>query len=459
MVERILEESESIDTVSSGDSGHPHDGGEGSGGDSGDQMDADSRARELARRKEEAKRRRRKKKRTGSSLVSSCFQELYKLTGEILGEGAYASVQTCVNMYTDQEFAVKMIDKVPGHARDRVFREVETFHHCQGHPNIIQLSEFFEDEDKFYLVFEKINGGQLLRRIQEHKCFTEAAAAEIVREVASALSFMHAKGIAHRDLKPENILCVHNDRLCPVKVCDLDLGSGIRFQSSVSSPLATPQLLTPVGSAEFMAPEVVEAFIGDADTAAYDKRCDLWSLGVIMYILLCGYPPFYGKCGGDCGWERGDNCAMCQQLLFQSIQDGHYDFPESEWSHISKEAKNLIQSLLVKRARSRLSAADVLRHPWLEFAGDIDTLPTAEIIKKNNSARELSQFAESANNVHRVYQQHFSMQLNYLERPNLYQAPPHGLSPPSESLLLQRRLKCRSLVPPTSTPTIQSPTG
>lgn len=83
--------------------------------------------------------------------------ELYKLTGDILGEGAYASVQTCVNIYTDLEYAVKIIDKIPGHARARVFREVETFHHCQGHPGILQLIEFFEDEDKFYLVFEKVN--------------------------------------------------------------------------------------------------------------------------------------------------------------------------------------------------------------------------------------------------------------------------------------------------------------
>lgn len=97
-------------------------------------------------------------------------------------------------------------------------------------------------------VLFQVNGGQLLRRIQEDKFFSEAAAAEIVREIASALSFMHAKGIAHRDLKPENILCVHKDRLCPIKICDLDLGSGIRFQSSVSSPLATPQLLTPVST-------------------------------------------------------------------------------------------------------------------------------------------------------------------------------------------------------------------
>ena len=120
--------------------------------------------------------------------------ELYKLTGEVLGEGAYASVQTCASLYTDLEYAVKIIDKIPGHARARVFKEVETFHHCQGHPNIIHLIEFFEDDDRFYLVFEKINGGQLLRRIQERVHFSEREASQIVKEIASALNFIHKKG-------------------------------------------------------------------------------------------------------------------------------------------------------------------------------------------------------------------------------------------------------------------------
>lgn len=145
-------------------------------------------------RQEEARRKRRRKKRSGSSLVSSCFQDLYKLTGEVLGEGAYASVQSCTSLYTDLEYAVKIIDKIPGHARARVFKEVETFHHCQGHPNIIQLIEFFEDEEKFYLVFEKINGGQLLNRIQERVHFSEREASQIVSEIASALNFLHKKG-------------------------------------------------------------------------------------------------------------------------------------------------------------------------------------------------------------------------------------------------------------------------
>ncbi|XP_021918984.1 MAP kinase-interacting serine/threonine-protein kinase 1 isoform X3 [Zootermopsis nevadensis] len=419
----------------------------------------------VQQRKEEARRKRRKKKRTGSSLVSSCFQELYRLTGEVLGEGAYASVQTCVNIWTDLEYAVKIIDKIPRHSRGRVFKEVETFHHCQGHPNIIQLIEFFEDEERFYLVFEKVNGGPLLTRIQEHIHFTEREASQIIRDLASALQFLHVKGIAHRDLKPENILCVYPDKLSPVKICDFDLSSGIKFNSNLASPLSTPQLLTPVGSAEFMAPEVVEAFIGES--TSYDKRCDLWSLGVIMYILLCGYPPFYGSCGSDCGWERGENCQACQELLFTSIQEGCYDFPDREWADISEEAKDLIRSLLVKEASRRLSAECVLTHPWMSPNSSGATLTarslvTPHVIRRNNSARELSAFAESAMAVNRVVLQHFSMnlELGCTETPSLFEPSVvldpglnnrategtalFGLSPPSESRLIQRR-KAQSL--------------
>ncbi|XP_064548027.1 probable serine/threonine-protein kinase MARK-C isoform X2 [Drosophila montana] len=388
------------------------------------------RQAELNRHKEEMQKKRRKK-RISSSLHSSTFQELYKLTGEILGEGAYASVQTCVNIYTDLEYAVKVIDKIPGHARARVFREVETFHHCQGHPGILQLIEFFEDDEKFYLVFEKINGGPLLTRIQEHICFSEHEAAQIIKEIASGLDFLHKKGIAHRDLKPENILCVKTDSLCPIKICDFDLGSGIKFTTDISSPAATPQLMTPVGSAEFMAPEVVDLFVGEANY--YDKRCDLWSLGVIAYILLCGYPPFSGNCGEDCGWNRGENCRTCQELLFESIQEGRFSFPEAEWHAVSDEAKDLICRLLVKQASKRLSAEAVLNHNWIRMceqeppvskqAGRHKALQTPNNIRRNHqSAREISQFAESAMAVKRVILQHFSMRYDYMkERPNIYQ--------------------------------------
>ncbi|KAL1116937.1 hypothetical protein AAG570_005406 [Ranatra chinensis] len=411
---------------------------------------------EVAQRKEAAKKQRRKK-RTTASLLTSCFQDLYRLNGEVLGRGAYASVQTCVNVLTDMEFAVKIIDKIPGHPRARVFREVETFHHCHGHPNIIQLLEMFEDDDRFYLVFEKVEGGQLLTRIQERIHFTEREAAMIVRDLSNALSFLHSKGIAHRDLKPENILCQYKDRLTPVKLCDFDLGSGIKFNTSLTSPLATPQLLTPVGSAEFMAPEVVSAFTS-VTAGSYDKRCDLWSLGVVIYILLCGYPPFWGNCGGPCGWAQGDTCTACQNLLFQSIQEGRVEFPDKDWHGISTEAKDLIESLLVKEAACRLNANQVLTHPWILAASTERPLPTPQVIRRNNSARDLSSYAESAMAVNRVILQHFSIGGGNGEEDD-YSAessPPLGLSPPSESKLIQRR---KAAAEATKQQPIASPSG
>lgn len=143
-----------------------------------------------------------------------------------------------------------------------------------------------------------------------------------------------------------------------------------------------------------MAPEVVEAFVGDS--CSYDKRCDLWSLGVIAYILLCGYPPFYGHCGTECSWEQGGTCESCQvlveferpefqvadgeflllqELLFESIQEGRYDFPERDWGSISEEAKDLIRGLLVKEASRRLSAESVLQHPWVANGPREDAAP------------------------------------------------------------------------------------
>ncbi|KAB7498549.1 MAP kinase-interacting serine/threonine-protein kinase 1 [Armadillidium nasatum] len=398
-------------------------------------------AREEAREEAKEKRRRKKKKRSGSTLVAACFKDLYRLTGEVLGQGAYASVQTCINIYTNQECAVKIIDKVPSHSRARVFKEVEMFHHSQGHENIIQLLEFFEEDDKFYLVFEKVFGGPLLAHIQRRTQFTECDASKVVANLASALAFLHSKGIAHRDLKPENILCVYPDRLCPVKLCDFDLGSGIKFNPTLNSPLMTPQLMTPVGSAEFMAPEVVEGFISE-DAGPYDKRCDLWSLGVVAYILLCGYPPFCGNCGEDCGWERGEACPKCQDLLFNSIQNGSYDFPDPEWSRISNEAKDLIAKLLVKDANERYTAQMVLEHKWIKEGGPATLLNTPSIIKRNQSVRHLSLFAESCMAVNRVVLQHFSISydkdFDHFDYNDM--DPPLGLSPPSESRLAQRRL-------------------
>ncbi|XP_060744197.1 MAP kinase-interacting serine/threonine-protein kinase 2-like [Tachysurus vachellii] len=319
------------------------------------------------------KRRNKKKKRCrATNCFSRRFEDVYRLQDEVLGEGAYAVVQTCVCLSTRTEYAVKIIEKRPGLSRSRVFREVEILYQCQGHRNILELVEFFEEDDRFYLVFEKLRGGSLLTHIHRRQSFSEQEVSAVVQDIATALHFLHSKGMAHRDLKPENILCEHSDRMCPVKICDFDLGSGMKM-SSDSDLISSPQLLTPCGSAEYMAPEVVEVF--NEEISVYDKRCDLWSLGVVLYILLSGSPPFTGHCGTGCGWDQGEPCHQCQIMLFENIQEGKYEFPEKDWAHISAEAKDLVCKLLVRDAKQRLSAEQVLKHPWVQGHAQ-NTTPT-----------------------------------------------------------------------------------
>uniref|UniRef100_A0AAR2IZ88 non-specific serine/threonine protein kinase n=1 Tax=Pygocentrus nattereri TaxID=42514 RepID=A0AAR2IZ88_PYGNA len=414
----------------------------------------------------DAKKRNKKKKRCrATDSFSGRFEDVYKLQDEVLGEGAYARVQTCISQITQKEYAVKIIEKRPGHSRSRVFREVEMLYQCQGHRNILELVEFFEEEEKFYLVFEKLRGGSVLTHIHKRRHFSEQEASIVVRDIASALDFLHNKavpgsrlcwkqtslinvwpciclcpaGMAHRDLKPENILCEHEDRISPVKICDFDLGSGIKLNND-SSPISTPELLTPCGSAEYMAPEVVEAF--NEEATIYDKRCDLWSLGVILYIMLSGYPPFVGRCGSDCGWENGEPCQACQNMLFESIQEGKYEFPEKEWAHISSSAKDLISKLLVRDAKNRLSAAQVLQHPWVQ-GGAPDSMPSSILLQRNSSAKDLTFFAGQAVAVNRQLAQQDDLEEQQKEEdaPQVVTvgACSMRLSPPSTSKLAKRR--------------------
>ncbi|XP_070562995.1 MAP kinase-interacting serine/threonine-protein kinase 1-like isoform X2 [Ptychodera flava] len=396
----------------------------------------------------ETKKRKRKKKRA-SEIIPSTFEDFYQLTSEVLGEGAYACVKTCINISSEKQYAVKMIEKKTGRSRGRVFKEIETAYYCQGQENILQLIEFFEDENMFYLVFEKMNGGHLLSHIKKKKAFTEQEAALVVKDIASALSFLHNKGIAHRDLKPENILCEYQDKVSPVQICDFDLGSGLTMNSTQNTPVTTPELLTPVGSAEYMAPEVVDAFIGEA--SPYDKRCDLWSLGVILYIMLSGKPPFYGQCGSDCGWERGEACFGCQDMLLTSIQEGTYDFPDKEWGHISNSAKDLISRLLVKDANLRYSADAVLKHPWVNQP-PTNPLSTPNVLQRNNSAKDLAQFAAEAVAYGRLVAQHQAHMSRSTEWQKIEEEDAEeddgpitfGLSPPGESALAKRRAMTKS---------------
>ncbi|XP_061488861.1 MAP kinase-interacting serine/threonine-protein kinase 1 isoform X2 [Rhineura floridana] len=386
--------------------------------------------------------RRKKKKRTrATDHFPGKFEDLYKLTAELLGEGSYAKVQGAVCLQNGKEYAVKIIEKNAGHSRSRVFREVETLYQCQGNKNILELIEFFEDNARYYLVFEKLHGGSILAHIQKQKHFNEREASRVVRDIACALDFLHTKGIAHRDLKPENILCESPSKVSPVRICDFDLGSGVKLNSACT-PITTPELTTPCGSAEYMAPEVVEVFTEEA--TFYDKRCDLWSLGVILYIMLSGYPPFVGNCGTDCGWDRGEVCKTCQSKLFESIQEGKYEFPEKDWSHISSDAKDLISKLLVRDAKERLSAAQVLQHPWVQGHASERGLPTPQVLQRNSSTKELTLFAAEAIALNRQLSQHE----NHLSegQESISQAIcSMKLSPPSKSRLAKRRAMAQAM--------------
>jgi len=350
---------------------------------------------------------RRKKKKKCCPRLGNCFSDLYRMKGEFLGEGSYGSVETCINIFTGVEYAVKIIEKTPRlFNRSKILKEIENYHLCSGQQNIIQLVEFFEETNYFYLVFEKILGGSLFDHIQKKVCFTEAEASRVVRDLAGALHHLHARGVAHRDLKPDNVLCVDANCPCPVKLCDFDLCSD---PVSIDTMTSTPTLLSPVGSLDFMAPEVVEVFMEEEEdeygSHPYNKKCDLWSLGVILYILLCGYAPFSGHCGSDCGWDRGESCPDCQERLFSSIKEGNLVFHDKHWSHISPAAKDLIKALLVTDSESRLDANQVLSHPWVVDGGTSTSLMTPLNLRRQTSLKDLEDFASRAMAVNRAVEQ------------------------------------------------------
>jgi len=312
---------------------------------------------------------RRSRRRTLSSSAStqSTFPSQYEINGPVLGEGAYGSVFKCTHKITQIDYAVKIIHKGQGLVAKKVYREIEVYYQCQTAENILHLVELFEDENQFYLVFELIRGGSLEARISEISDdgkLEEEAVKSLVYSIASALQFLHAKGIAHRDIKPANILLPTTDSLTGAKLCDFDLASRSPNQSEFRGDLC---MTSPVGSAEFMAPEVVRVFTaGEFEKVRYDQQCDIWSLGVIAYSLLSGRAPFEGCCGNDCGWDEGASCDECMELLFISIERGQLRFPEKDWSNISKDAIQLISRCLANDPRNRPSPDEILGHKWFD---------------------------------------------------------------------------------------------
>ena len=172
---------------------------------------------------------RRRKKRNLESTSAGRFEEVYEWTEDLLGAGSYGSVRTCfAKAAPRREFAVKIVEKKLGHSRGRMFNEIEMYHVAQGLNNIVQLVQYFEEDSRFLMVFEKMNGGSLADQLARHGRMSEALAKRIVEDVATPLAFLHARGIAHRDLKLDNILSGSVDEVLPVKICDFDLASGLK---------------------------------------------------------------------------------------------------------------------------------------------------------------------------------------------------------------------------------------
>eukprot|EP00511_Aplanochytrium_stocchinoi_P007376 CAMPEP_0204831178 /NCGR_PEP_ID=MMETSP1346-20131115/10058_1 /ASSEMBLY_ACC=CAM_ASM_000771 /TAXON_ID=215587 /ORGANISM="Aplanochytrium stocchinoi, Strain GSBS06" /LENGTH=411 /DNA_ID=CAMNT_0051961999 /DNA_START=576 /DNA_END=1811 /DNA_ORIENTATION=+ len=233
------------------------------------------------------------------------------------------------------------------------------------HPNIIRIYEYFENAGNFYVIMDLCNGGELFYEIATRQEFTERDASLLIRQLLSCVSYCHNQNLVHRDLKPENIMLEKSKELDKIKL--IDFGQACRF---IPGEVLTDRLGTPY----YVAPEVLKQ--------SYDFKCDLWSIGVITFVLLCGYPPFDGN----------DN-----ETIFRKVKKGEFHFHKKYWSHVSDEAKNFIRSMLTYDPKSRPTANEALRHPWLENANStiLFSVPndsfvgTLANIRKFNAKNEL----------------------------------------------------------------------
>lgn len=276
-------------------------------------------------------------------LTLSFIEAGYDVDTQILGTGQYGIVRKCINRSTGQRCAVKSIRKDnPAVKSGAISREI-TLLLLMKHRSITQLVDVFEDAEYVHIVTDLCTGGELYDKIVEKSssnsancgtsCFTECEAASIIKQILNAVSYMHSQDVVHRDLKPENILFETKDENSPIKIIDFGLAREHTEQIPMNNIVGTPY---------YIAPEVLRR--------KYNKSCDLWSVGVIAYILLCGYPPFNG---------RDDN------ETHRLILKGLFYFPSEEWKGVSREARDFICRLLVMDPRKRMTAEQALNHPWI----------------------------------------------------------------------------------------------
>ena len=267
-------------------------------------------------------------------IMKGNLLDKYTVEKEI-GAGGYARCLLVKNKTTGQLYACKELQKNKLNNVASLKSEIQILIKLD-HPNIIKLYEIYENDNYIYLVMELCTGGELFDRIiqktEQGKQFTEKEVANIFQQMMSAINYCHSNKIVHRDLKPENLLLATQDENSPIKV--IDFGMSRIFNNKQA-------MFDKVGTAYYISPEVLDGF--------YDEKCDIWSAGVILYILLCGYPPFNGNDDDE---------------IFESIKKRKFVYPDAEWANISKEAKDLINKML-SEPLTRLTAEQVLGHPWL----------------------------------------------------------------------------------------------
>ncbi|XP_056601209.1 calcium/calmodulin-dependent protein kinase (CaM kinase) II beta 1 isoform X23 [Triplophysa dalaica] len=283
---------------------------------------------------------------------------------EELGKGAFSVVRRCVKLSTGQEYAAKIINTKKLSARDHQKLEREA-RICRllKHSNIVRLHDSISEEGFHYLLFDLVTGGELFEDIVAREYYSEADASHCIQQILEAVLHCHQMGVVHRDLKPENLLLASKCKNAAVKLADFGLAIEVQGDQQAWFGFA--------GTPGYLSPEVLRK-------EAYGKPVDIWACGVILYILLVGYPPF---------WDED------QHKLYQQIKAGAYDFPSPEWDTVTPEAKNLINQMLTINPAKRITAQEALKHPWVcqrsTVASMMHRQETVECLKKFNARRKL----------------------------------------------------------------------
>ncbi|XP_077310648.1 calcium/calmodulin-dependent protein kinase type II subunit gamma isoform X17 [Lithobates pipiens] len=291
------------------------------------------------------------------------FTDEYQLYEE-LGKGAFSVVRRCVKKSSSQEYAAKIINTKKLSARDHQKLEREA-RICRllKHPNIVRLHESISEEGFHYLVFDLVTGGELFEDIVAREYYSEADASHCIHQILESVNHIHQHDIVHRDLKPENLLLASKCKGAAVKLADFGLAIEVQGDQQAWFGFA--------GTPGYLSPEVLRK-------DPYGKPVDIWACGVILYILLVGYPPF---------WDED------QHKLYQQIKAGAYDFPSPEWDTVTPEAKNLINQMLTINPAKRITADQALKHPWVcqrsTVASMMHRQETVECLRKFNARRKL----------------------------------------------------------------------